>query len=368
MKKIIFLLFLPLLGLGGFSSALASVTVTPLGVDYVAKKVTFKVAWTGSAANNRAWVWIDLCPVSGVTPSTFQTAVISTVSVTGGSVDAASLNGRGFYVTTNPSTITATLSNAVGKFNWCAYGSNFPPNVMASNGTYTLRGTPPFILKDAGGAIQIVQGKTTLTSSLTIVPITMTDATGCPSYFCPYVGDDLYFNTTYKCQQRTSGAGNWEAYIKDIRDNIIYKIVQFSDGSWWFAEDLQTVLKRRTICSGYSLYNPEDPPACPAGWDIPTAAQVRSRWTDPRLTDDYGGACEASPFWNGGCPTGTGKCMSEPTTNWCSIVVNGCGNPFQYYVPVGGWQHWCGASSGLGCMPLGTTSYDNKGARVRCRR
>jgi hypothetical protein len=232
MKKIFFLF-----ALLASIAASATVTVTPLGVNYNVKTVTFRVEYA-NAANNRAWVWIDLCPVSGVTPSTFQSAVISAVSATGGSVDAASLNGRGFYVTSNPSTVTATLSNATGNFNWCAYGSDTSPNITANNGTYTLRGTPPFILKDAGGATQIVQGKTIPASSLTIVPITMTDATGCPSYFCNYVGADLYFNTTYKCRQRTSGAGNWEAYIKDVRDNQIYRIVKMQTGTWWMADDL----------------------------------------------------------------------------------------------------------------------------------
>jgi hypothetical protein len=247
MKKLFFLLAM----LAGIAAS-ATVTVTPIGTDFTTQKVTFKVEYS-AAANNRAWVWIDLCPVSGVTPATFQTAVISAVSTTGGSVDAASLNGRGFYVTISPSTVTATLSNATGKFNWCAHGSDYPPNVTASNGTYTLRGTPPFTLKDAGGATQIVQGKTIPASSLTIVPITMTDATGCPSYFCNYVGADLYFNTTYKCRQRTSGAGNWEAYIRDVRDNQIYRIVKMPTGTWWMADDLLWDGKPNPAATNYTV-------------------------------------------------------------------------------------------------------------------
>jgi hypothetical protein len=181
MKKIFFLFFLPLWGLGGF--ALASVTVTPLTVNYNAKTVTFRVDYS-AAANNRAWIWIDLCPVSGVTPSAFQTAVISAVSATGGSVDAASLNGRGFYVTANPSTVTATLSNATGKFNWCAYGSDFPPNAVENGSSYTLKGSPPFILTTASGTVS-VNAKIYSGSTITA----LTDATGCPGVLCSKNGE-----------------------------------------------------------------------------------------------------------------------------------------------------------------------------------
>jgi hypothetical protein len=52
-------------------AASATVTVTPLSTDYAAKKVTFKVEWTNTPTapyNNRVWIWIDFCPVNGVTP------------------------------------------------------------------------------------------------------------------------------------------------------------------------------------------------------------------------------------------------------------------------------------------------------------
>jgi hypothetical protein len=182
MKKIIIFFFLlPLWGLGGFAHA--SVTVTPLDVNYNAKTVTFRVEYA-SAANNRAWVWIDLCPVSGVSPTTFQTALISAVSAAGGSVDAASLNGRGFYVTANPSTVTATLSNAVGKFNWCAYGSDFPPNAVENGNSYTLKGSPPFILTTSSGTVE-VNAKNYSGSTITA----LTDATGCPGVLCSKNGE-----------------------------------------------------------------------------------------------------------------------------------------------------------------------------------
>jgi hypothetical protein len=58
---------------------------------------------------------------------------------------------RGFFITyagTNSgTTVTATLSNATGKFNWCAHGSDYPPAaVINAAGGYTLKGTPPFTI------------------------------------------------------------------------------------------------------------------------------------------------------------------------------------------------------------------------------
>jgi hypothetical protein len=107
-------------------AASATVTVTPLSTDYSTNKVTFKVSWSGAAANNRVWVWVDFCSVAGTTPGAFAPATISPVSVAGGSYDGQ--DGRGLYIYGNPSTVTATLGNASGKFNWCAYASDYPPN------------------------------------------------------------------------------------------------------------------------------------------------------------------------------------------------------------------------------------------------
>ncbi|MDR0582184.1 MAG: hypothetical protein LBG31_04375, partial [Prevotellaceae bacterium] len=150
MKKI-----LSLFALLASITASAAVTVTPLNVNYGTKTVTFRVSW-GTAANNRVWVWVDLCPIAGTTAGTFAKAVISGAAATAGSIDVATLNGRGFYVTTNPSTVTATLSNATGNFNWCAYGSDFPPNAIDySSGGYALRGSPPFIITTSSGTTEV---------------------------------------------------------------------------------------------------------------------------------------------------------------------------------------------------------------------
>ena len=180
MKKIIFLFAL-------FASiaANAAVTVTPLGVNYGTKTVTFRVAWSGTAANDRVWVWVDLCPVTGTSPGAFAKAVISGAAATAGSILTVSGNTRGFYVTTNPSTVTAVLGNATGQFNWCAYGSDFPPNAIDnSSGGYALRGSPPFIITTSSGTTEV---NTTTYSGGTITALT--DATGCPGTLCGMNGE-----------------------------------------------------------------------------------------------------------------------------------------------------------------------------------
>jgi hypothetical protein len=131
------------------------------------------------------WVWVDLCPIAGTTAGTFAKAVISNPSAIAGSIDMVTGNSRGFYVTTNPSTDTATLSNATGKFNWCAYGSDFPPNAIDnSSGGYALRGSPPFIITTSSGTTE-VNANTFSGGTITA----LTDATGYPGALCGKNGE-----------------------------------------------------------------------------------------------------------------------------------------------------------------------------------
>jgi hypothetical protein len=77
------------------------------------------------------------------------------------------------------------LSNADGQFNWCAYGSDFPPNAVENgSGGYTLKGSPPFILTTSNGPATVT---TNTYSGGTITAIT--DATGCPGVLCGKDGE-----------------------------------------------------------------------------------------------------------------------------------------------------------------------------------
>ncbi|MDR3132485.1 MAG: hypothetical protein LBU42_00470 [Prevotellaceae bacterium] len=355
MKKTLFFFAL----LAG-ATAFAQATVTPISVNYDNQQVTFGIAWTTSASN-RVWVWVDFCSVTGTTLSTFTPATISPVSVTGGSYDGQ--NGRGFYVYGNPTTVTATLSNTTGKFNWCAYGSDYPPNIGDyNNGIYTLRGTPPFTLKGASGETSIVSGTTLTQSSLTFTPITMTDATGCPGYFCKYVGMDLHMNASYPCQQRASGAKNWEAYIKDSRDDLIYRIVQFSDNSWWMAEDLNIYQNVIGICSGKHFYRSNNNTVCPPGWLLPTFNEVVTRWPggiNGAMSDIYGGAWEiGSCYDNGCCNVNVANRIDIAILGCLNIMFSDVNNPTVWY-----WGYY---NYNYACAPH--PAHTDIAGRVRCTR
>ena len=245
MKTILLFLFAMLVSV----VAGAAVKVTPLNANYSTQEVTFKVEWQNTSIpyNNRVWVWIDFCPITGTTPAAaFSAATVSNPTKTGGNGTITDATARGFFIeytnaTNAGTTVTAKLSNApAGQFNWCAYGSDYPPNVTLDNGTYTFKGTTNFIVSNPA---QTLTAKTIAKAALTVNPSsTFTDATGCPSIgslYCPYTGSDLYMDASHLCQQRTGGAKNWEAWIKDTRDNELYRIVFMPDNKWWLAQNVK---------------------------------------------------------------------------------------------------------------------------------
>ncbi|MDR2359542.1 MAG: hypothetical protein LBD87_07080, partial [Prevotellaceae bacterium] len=226
MKKML-LSFLSLMGLGFSAFAQSHINIELLGATYTAPAVQFRVSWNaipeGACHNSKIWLWVDFIKIENNQPSgTWTRATVANPS--SGTVAAETNKGFWLQGATSGSyaaTVTVTLTNipANTTFNWCAYASDCPPFVIANNGTYTLQGTPPFILKAADGSTQTVTGKTLPAASLTIAAITLTDKTECPSNFCPYTGSDLYRDATHLCGHRPTGAQNWEAYIKDSRDN-----------------------------------------------------------------------------------------------------------------------------------------------------
>jgi hypothetical protein len=139
MKKLyFFFLLLPLWGFGGIAHA--SVTVRVLDTNFSDKTVTIHVEYD-NAVNDAVWMWIYFCSTQGM----FEPAEISAASATSGSVQYIATKKHGFFVTASPTIVTVTLSNAPGQFSCCAYGSDTPPNATENNGTYTVKGTPPFI-------------------------------------------------------------------------------------------------------------------------------------------------------------------------------------------------------------------------------
>ena len=292
MKKIFFLFAM-------LASVVASAqtNVEPVSANYADKTVSFRVWWNAGSRDathlSKVWVWVDYITINNNIPSGTWTRAAVSIASPAASVSYDGSNRQGFWLQGNSgsysATVTVQLNIAASKFNWCAYSSDYPPNVTANNGTYTLHGTPPFTLIAANGTTtQTVNESTIATSAVTITPITLTDKTACPGVFCIYSGSDLYIDATHLCQQRTSGAKNWEAYIKDSRDNQIYRITQFSDNTWWFADDLAIADKSVGICNSKRYYTGANKPVCPAGWQLPTNAQARNRWSGSLTADNYG--------------------------------------------------------------------------------
>jgi hypothetical protein len=288
-----------------FLAMLASVTASAqvthvelVGANYTNKTVTFRVGWNAGSRDathlSKVWVWVDYIKINSnntTSGNTWTRAEVNTVS--GGVTTYDGSNRKGFWLQGNASTnysatLTVQLDIAETKFNWCAYAGDYPPNVTANNGTYTFRGTPPFTLIAANGATtQTVNGKTLAASALTITPTTIKDRTECPGVFCPYQESDLFIDATHICQQRTSGAKNWEAYIKDSRDNNIYRIVQMHDNKWYMAQNLNyrgvtsycwendaaNCNETNGALYPLTIYNAQ---LCPQNWSIPT----RSEWDE----------------------------------------------------------------------------------------
>jgi uncharacterized protein (TIGR02145 family) len=292
-------------------SAQSHIKLKMLSATYTATPtVQFSASWTSiptqanQTHNAKIWVWIDYVKVNAdntTSGNTWTRALVSgTPTATSGAASREAGNDKGFWLTGSTTTYSATvtvpltLEADVTKFNWCAYTSDYPPNVLANtNGSYTLAGTPPFTLIAANGTTKLsVPGKTIAASAVTFAPATITDATGCPGLWCPYTGSDLYMDNTHRCLQRQSGVKNWEAWIKDSRDNQYYRIINMPDNKWWMGQNLN-YRGVSYACYGGNAANCNETNGawyhyptfyqsttiCPSGWHIPSMTE----WTGINL-------------------------------------------------------------------------------------
>ena len=280
------------------ASAQSHINIELLGATYTTPAVQFRVSWnsipsvTGKTHNSKIWLWVDYVKIENNQPSGSRARATITNPSPGTVVVG---NNNGFWLQGNNGSynqiVTVALTNipANTTFNWCAYASDCPPNVTAANGTYTFKGTPPFTLIASNGTTtQTVTGTTLAASALTITPTTIRDKTACPGVFCSYTGSDLYIDASHPCQLRTSGAQNWEAWIKDTRDNKMYRIAQLSTGLWTMDDYLNYTghaavvdekcsaadpnakeYWRHTLATTYSTL-------CPTGWRLPIITEIRT--------------------------------------------------------------------------------------------
>jgi hypothetical protein len=358
-------------------AASAQVThVEPVGANYTNKTVTFRVWWNAGSRDathlSKVWVWVDYIKINSnntTSGNMWTRADVSAASPTA-SISYDGSNRQGFWLQGNTSTnysatLTVQLNITETKFNWCAYASDYPPNVTLDKGTYTFKGTPPFTLIAANGTTtQTVTGKTLLTSVLTITPTTIRDRTECPGVFCPYAGSDLYIDATHLCQQRTSGAMNWEAYIKDSRDNQIYRITQFLDNNWWFADNLAIAEKSVATCNGMRQYQGSNPPNCPTGWRIPTYSEYRNRWVNmvQYLNDNYGGSSYGDTYYL------AHNCWQGATLKICTTPAERKSVPFRTLVTSSQVATVAALEGGWGCHCNDCTHENGTMGQIRCIR
>ena len=293
------------------ASAQSHINIEMLSATYTASPaVKFRVWWssvptvTGQTHNAKVWVWVDFLKVNAdntTTGNTWTRAEISaTPAVSSSPTSTATLDAstnKGFWLNgvtgSYSATVTAILANvpANTKFNWCAYISDYPPNVTFDNGIYTFKGTTNFIVNNPAQTLTtktIPKGNLTVNSSTTF-----TDATDCPgigSLYCPYTESDLYMDATHLCQQRTSGAKNWEAWIKDARDSKLYRIVYMPDNKWWLAQNVKL-----------ASYNSSTIGAAISGCD---EEQCGRSYTWAQVYGNYGGTYGSSGNVQGICPSG----------------------------------------------------------------
>ena len=217
----------------------------------------------GKSAGTYAYVRYaagDACP-NGVstTPYTVLVKPVPTITI-------ATAPATANQTVTGGTTITPVQFQVVDASGVILAGS-LPAGVSGAwgSGTYTISGTPT------------VAGTYTYT-------VTATATNGCPdasasgtiTVKCPYTGDDLYMADTYACQQRTTGAENWEAWIQDTRDDKIYRIVLMPNNEWWFADYLDYEPSDITTKVLFDLRYYTAWPDCPAAWTVWDVAKAKS--------------------------------------------------------------------------------------------
>jgi hypothetical protein len=245
---------------GVAASAQSTVQIMPISATYTSTPtIQFKVSWTNqTTANHRNKVWVFVDFQSAISPTqkgNWQPATITgTVQKTAGTVSEQS--NRGFFLegmTTNfASTVTVSLSNVTGKFNWCAYATDYPPNAASySDGTYTFKGTKPFV----------VNGTTVNSNTYVVTKITsLTDATGCPGG----VGRDVPDNGGTCLSGLTAVGGYCRDLAADAASTFTGCNIEIK------ASDQGTTL------SSYS----SDNQLCPSGWRWPTQTQAACMCTN----------------------------------------------------------------------------------------
>ena len=279
-----------------FASMTASAQVTnvePVSANYANKTVSFRVWWNAGSRDathlSKVWMWVDYITVNSdntTSGNLWARALVSgTPTTTGGTVARETGNDKGFWLTGNASTnysatVTAQLNITANKFNWCAYGSDFPPNAVENGSSYILKGSPPFIITTSSGTFQ---ENTKSFSGGTITALT--DATGCPGVQCGKDGESpgllnccstgtfnydgvckLNSNTCESCARLVTDyfkLAQWDGTYCWVTDKTcpvsagtasVFSWRRYVwDGSQWYFE--AEIVNRKSYCGSYTKCN-----------------------------------------------------------------------------------------------------------------
>ncbi|MDR0582130.1 MAG: hypothetical protein LBG31_04105 [Prevotellaceae bacterium] len=341
MKKLFFL-FTMLASVVASAQRTIPVTITNTEVDYSTKVVTFDLSWKGNDATHRdeVWVFVDIQPVTGVnTLGSWSPATLipSAATVTAGSGNqysslthtVVSGNTRGIWVngtaTNTTSAFAATVkvtlhSGTPARFNACAYATDYPPNANItsgsySNGTYTLKGTTPFVIN---GSISI-DDYTYSGGNITAI----TDATQCPGYRCGLKDEPA---SPVGC---CAGLTEYNGYCRDL-SALNFEVYPTEIGPMLYANRNQ----------------------CPAGWRLPTTTELKQMWNyNAELNLCY---ASGNYLWAAGAGTIDQSCNCSTNTQYYLCCHLGCGCSNTPSLPAG-------STSASGCC--GTCN-----AYIRCVR
>ncbi len=273
------------------------VTVQQVSTNYKNSSVTFDVYWkncTGDATKHRntVWVFVDYqlvdangapltqwahAPLASATP-TFE---VGTATYTPG-------NTAGFWLyntTGKTSRVTVPLNiPANSRFNWCAFATDYPPNIAAvNNGTYTLGGMPSFTIngQNVGGK----QYSGTVNS--------LADATSCPG--CIAIRDFKITSSsvTIPCCPNLTKVGGVNGYAEYCRDLAADAASSYTGLGY---EITSVSLTAGIDCDGKN---------CPSGWRLATSADCENM--NAVYLKIWGHATNVAPIANS-CSTGYDAC------------------------------------------------------------
>jgi len=253
MKKVFLFLIGATFACTGFTQT--CVTAKQVRTDYEKNKVTFSISWgdcKGDNSNHRntVWVFVDYRDVGS---SSWTRATISNKSAG----TFAPNNDKGLWIygaSSTTQTITLDLDILTNKYDWCAFATDYPPQAIYNNGSYTLKGTPPFTYITTAGVIMSTTSRTVTDVCLSAI----TDATGCTGTAQPCcVERDASRNSGTCCAGLTLVGGYCRDLDKD--DAIIY-------GSC----DIEI----KQTKAGNSAWNPHNLCDIANGWHWPTVDET----------------------------------------------------------------------------------------------